>query len=118
MAEPYEFNELEWTKKIAEAAGWRGEIKIAPSAIAPAHVKRNGNLQQHWLPDTSRIRRELGYHETVDLEQALKATIAWERANPPQSIDLSRFDYAAEDACLESLAATKNLNQTSSHTSH
>jgi nucleoside-diphosphate-sugar epimerase len=108
VAELYGLNELEWTKKIAEAAGWRGEIKTVSSAIAPAHVKGNGNLQQHWLPDASRIRRELGYHEPVDLEQALKTTVAWERANPPQSIDLSHFDYAAEDACVESLAATQN----------
>jgi nucleoside-diphosphate-sugar epimerase len=106
VAEPYELSELEWTRKVVDVAGWRGEIKVVPSAIAPAHLKRNGNLQQHWLPDTTRIRRELGYHEPVDLDQALKATIAWERTNPPQTIDSSLFDYAAEDACLESLVAS------------
>jgi nucleoside-diphosphate-sugar epimerase len=108
VAEPHGWNELEWTRKIAEAAGWRGEITVAPSAVAPAHLKKNGNLQQHWLPDTTRIRRELGYREPVEIEQALKTTIAWERANPPQILDPSRYDYAAEDACLELLAATKN----------
>ena len=60
VAEPYGLNELEWTRKIAEAAGWQGEIKIVPSGLLPAHIKRKGNLQQHWLPDTTRIRRELG----------------------------------------------------------
>jgi nucleoside-diphosphate-sugar epimerase len=106
VAEPYGLNELQWTTRIAEAAGWRGEIKVVSSAVTPPHLKRNGNLQQHWLPDTTRIRRELGYREPVDLDQALKTTIAWDRANPPQVIDPSRFDYAAEDACLESLAST------------
>jgi nucleoside-diphosphate-sugar epimerase len=102
VAEPHGFTELQWTKKITEVAGWRGEIRVAPSATAPSHLKISGNLQQHWLADSSRIRRELGYHEPVPLEAAIKTTIAWERANPPQPIDPRQFDYAVEDAYLES----------------
>jgi len=50
--------------------------------------------------DSSRIRRELGYEERVSLDEALKRTIAWERANPPKEIDPKEFDYAGEDAFL------------------
>src|SRR5437763_8027929 len=67
-------------------AGWIYETLIAgldhPCSFRFTHkfcyraIKRKGNLQQHWLPDTSRIRQELGYREEVELEQALKATIA------------------------------------------
>ena len=34
---------------------------------------------------------------------ALRQTVAWQRANPPAQIDAAAFDYAAEDALLESL---------------
>jgi nucleoside-diphosphate-sugar epimerase len=34
--------------------------------------------------DTSKIRRELGYRETVSAEEAMARTVAWERANPPE----------------------------------
>ena len=100
VAEPRPFTELEWTQKVAEAAGWSGVIKVVPAERSPAHLKLPGNTKQHWVADTSRIRAELGYSEAMALEQALRATIAWERANPPQEVDSKQFDYAAEDACL------------------
>ncbi len=105
VAEQQVFSELEWTTKVAQAAGFKGEIKVVPSALCPAHLKMPGNLDQHWVPDTSRIRSELNYDELVPLEAALKSSIAWERANPPQQIDPRKLDYAAEDACLASAEA-------------
>jgi nucleoside-diphosphate-sugar epimerase len=33
---------------------------------------------------SSRIRDELGYVEPISLDEALRRTIAWERANPPE----------------------------------
>jgi len=100
VAEQRPFTELEWTQRVAEAAGWSGVIKVVPAERSPAHLKLPGNTKQHWVADTSRIRSELGYSETVSLEQALRATIAWERANPPREIDPKQFDYGAEDASL------------------
>lgn len=94
------FSELEWTRRVVQAAGWSGEIRIVPSSMSPAYLKLPGNGAQHWAADTSRIRNELGYSEPVPLEQALAATITWERAHPPAQIDPKQFDYAAEDACL------------------
>ncbi len=35
-------------------------------------------------------------------EEALRRTVEWERANPPGEIDPPEFDYALEDAALES----------------
>ena len=49
--------------------------------------------------DTARIRHELGYAEVTPREEALRRTITWERANPPQ-FDPAQFDYAAEDLVL------------------
>jgi len=84
VAEPEAHTELEWTRMVAEAAGWRGEIEIVPADRAPAELKMPYNLEQHWVADTTRIRQELGYGEPVAVEEALRRTIAWERANPPQ----------------------------------
>ena len=55
------------------------------------------------VTDTSRIRSELEYQESVPMNIALKQTIAWERANPPDNFDPKRFDYALEDKILDSL---------------
>jgi nucleoside-diphosphate-sugar epimerase len=102
VAEPVAFTELEWTEKVAKTAGWQGEILVVPSERGPAHLKPPGNWKQHWAADSSRIRRELGYRETVPLREALEATIRWERANP-LPVDEKQFDYAAEDAYLRDL---------------
>jgi nucleoside-diphosphate-sugar epimerase len=101
VAEPQGFSELEWTRVVARAAGWDGEVRIVSSEKAPRHIRMSGNLEQHWSADSSRIRRELGYCEPVGLEEALKTTIAWERENPPGEVDPAQFDYAAEDECLK-----------------
>jgi hypothetical protein len=53
--------------------------------------------------DTTRIREELGYTEPVSRDEALRRTVAWERAHPPEEVDPQAFDYAAEDALLAEL---------------
>lgn len=54
------------------------------------------NTDHHLVTDSARIRRELGYRETVPLDVALARTIAWERQHPPENVDPSQFDYPAE----------------------
>jgi nucleoside-diphosphate-sugar epimerase len=100
VAETPAFSELEWAGKIAEAAGWDGELITLPKERMPAHLARAGNSAQHWEVDSSRIRRELGYRERVPLDEAIRRTIDWERANPPGEFNPRQFDYAAEDAAL------------------
>ncbi len=58
-----------------------------------------GNLDQHWVAETARIREELGYREPIAREEAIRRTIEWERA-PPQA-GLDQFEYAAEDIALK-----------------
>jgi nucleoside-diphosphate-sugar epimerase len=95
------FSELEWRQHTSAAAGWRGRFVVLPGDRAPAHVKAKGNLRQHWVVDTARIRRELGYREPVARGEALRRTIEWERANPPSQVTAAEYDYAAEDRALE-----------------
>lgn len=102
ISEEPAFSELEWAKKIAAEMKWQGEFVILPVDRTPPHLLKPGNPAQHWNASSRRLRRELGYHEPVSLEHAIRETIAWERANPPADPALAQFDYAAEDSVLES----------------
>ena len=52
------------------------------------------------IADSSRLRSELGFVEPVDRDEAIRRTIAWERATPATGPLLHAFDYVAEDAAL------------------
>jgi len=92
-------SELEWARRIAAVTAWRGEFVVLPADRTPAHLRPGGNLDQHWVVDTTRIRDELGYAEPVAEHEAIRRAVEWERANPP-AIDSGAFDYAAEDEAV------------------
>jgi nucleoside-diphosphate-sugar epimerase len=99
VAEQEALSTLDWVKRIAPVAGWHGEIVVAPEGRMPPLLASEHQL----VVDSSRIRRELGYAEIISQDEALKRTIAWERANPPAELDPADFDYAAEDEILAEL---------------
>lgn len=103
VGEPRTLSIAEWVRAIGDAAGWRGEIVVLPKGRLPDHLTFNIDANQDLEVDTTRIRKELGYSETVPLDEALARTIAWERTHPPEEIDPEQFDYAAEDAILTGL---------------
>jgi nucleoside-diphosphate-sugar epimerase len=100
VAESESVSEIDWARLIGHATGWPGEFVVLPFDRAPAHLRNPANLDQHWVPDTTRIREELGYRELIAREEAIRRTIEWERRNPPAQIDERQFDYGAEDAAL------------------
>ncbi len=100
VADPENITEAEWVHRIAQAAGWSGEIVTLPDEQLPPHLKHNYDTSQDWSLDSSRIRQELGYSEPTLPDEAMGRSVAWERANPPQEFDPGEFDYAAEDAAL------------------
>lgn len=94
----------QWVREVGEAAGWRGEIIVVPRAQFPQELLwADLDTAHHWVVDTTRIRHELGYDEPVPREEALKRTVDWERAHPPEQIDPKQFDYEAEDRLLARL---------------
>ena len=105
FAEQPAYSELDWARKIAAATGWSGGFVVLPKERAPAHLIQPGNAAQHWDADSSRIRRELGYSEPVVLDEAIRRTIDWERANPTLAFNPYPFDYAAENAALAAIIA-------------
>ncbi|MDA1095547.1 MAG: NAD-dependent epimerase/dehydratase family protein [Acidobacteria bacterium] len=94
--------EFQWVTKLAEAVGWSGRIVLTPRDRVPEGSRFGGNAAQHWVLDTSRIRRELGYQEPIALDEGLRRTVAWDRANPPESRP-SAMDYQVEDQALAEL---------------
>lgn len=105
VAEPEALSVFEWTQRVVRAAGWDGRIVVAPKG----RLKVTGNYEHHWVVDTTRIRQELGYMEAIPMEEALKRTVEWQRANPPKEIDPEEFDYAAEDAILAEMEQNGQL---------
>ena len=92
-------SELEWAKKVAAVAGWNGEFVLLPRERTPQHLLLLRRADQHWVASSQKIREQLGFCDPVPLDTALRLTVEWERAHPPQ-IDPRQFDYAAEDAAL------------------
>jgi nucleoside-diphosphate-sugar epimerase len=97
VCEEPSFSELEWAQKIASEMKWGGEFVVLPVERTPRHLLKPGNAAQHWIASSARIRRELGYQEPVEIEEAIRKTIQWERDNPPGAAFLPQFDYTAED---------------------
>lgn len=100
VGEPDALTEAEWARAIGKAAGWHGEVVSVPPERLPEPLRFDVDTAQAWMTDSSRIRRELGYMERIPRDEALRHTVAWERAHPPAELDPARFDYAAEDAAL------------------
>ncbi len=103
VGEPFTITMAEWVEKVGKAAGWQGRVVLVPRGRLPEPLRWGINAEQDIVVDTSRIRGELGYKERVDLEKALRRTVAWERANPPQEIDAKEFEYVTEDAFLHAM---------------
>jgi nucleoside-diphosphate-sugar epimerase len=96
-------SEYEWVRAIGDVAGWDGRIIVVQEDRLPDRFASGMHTSQHLVADSSRIRKELGYDEQVSRNEALRRTISWERANPPDPYDAAQFDYDAEDALLKKL---------------
>jgi len=100
VGEPFTFSMATWVDKIGAVAGWQGRIVRVPQGHLPEPLRWGINAEQHIVVDSSRIRRELGYCERVDIDEAIRRTVDWERAHHPAKVDEKDFDYAVEDEFL------------------
>jgi len=89
-----------WVQELAAVVGWRGRIAVVDEQCPAPNLPRNLNLDQNLEMDTAKIRRDLGYQETLSRREALERNVAWDREHPPKQSDLAQFDYTAEDAIL------------------
>jgi nucleoside-diphosphate-sugar epimerase len=97
--------EQEWIRHIGQHAHWSGRVVGVSGERLPAHLKQDLDCAQDLVADTGRIRSELGYAEIVADDQAIRRTIAWERANPLEDGTPTQDNYAAEDAVLAAIGA-------------
>jgi nucleoside-diphosphate-sugar epimerase len=100
VAEPGSMTEAEWIGAIAKSAGWPGRVVTVPGEDLPEKLRDDMDTGQPLWADTTAIRADLGYLEEFTREEALRRTIEWERAHPPEKVDPEQYDYEAEDAVL------------------
>ncbi|GAC1363415.1 MAG: SDR family oxidoreductase [Herpetosiphon sp.] len=105
IADERPLTEQQWVARIAQAAGWTGRVTMVPDERLPAHLMPEFNAAQDLAIDSSRIRSEIGYREQIDAAEAMRRTVAWERAHQPAAVEAAHFDYGAEDAVLATLAS-------------
>jgi nucleoside-diphosphate-sugar epimerase len=103
VGEAEALTEAEWVLRIGRAAGWAGRVVTLPEARLPEHLRTAYDWAHDLVGNSGKLRQELGYRETTPPDEAMARTVAWERTHPPDGVDPSRFDYAAEDAALASL---------------
>jgi nucleoside-diphosphate-sugar epimerase len=99
VAEQDAMTELEFVRAIGQAAGWNGEVKVIPDADLPRHLQQSVDFTQDWNVSTEKIRTHLGYAEILDIPEAFRRTVVWERENPPDS-EPFELDYEQEDNAL------------------
>jgi nucleoside-diphosphate-sugar epimerase len=98
VAEEETLTELEWAQLIAKEMDWEGEFVVQPTERTPVHLRNPGNLKQHWVASSKRIRQELGHREQITRIEGVRRTIEWEINHPPAEFPAALFNYAAEDA--------------------
>lgn len=99
---------------VAEVMDHEWEIVSVPADLLPP--TNPYAAPYHLVYDLSLIRTELGYQESVSLEEGMRRTVAWLVANPPtpETWGLTRylrhdaFDYAAEDAMIAATGRAEN----------
>jgi nucleoside-diphosphate-sugar epimerase len=98
----------------ARALGADLEIVSLPWDLAvPAWPLLAQPLPTHRVLDLSRLRHQLGHRDVVPARDAVPATARWLAANPPERGGIEEqvltdpFDYAAEDALVDSWRAAR-----------
>lgn len=89
-----------WAQMILDAAGSDAELVRVPDTALPEDLELTTAIAQHLVCDSSKARRMLGWDET-DPTDALRRSVAWHLANPPD--DDGAFD-ADDDALAQALS--------------
>ncbi|MCD4687390.1 MAG: NAD-dependent epimerase/dehydratase family protein [Anaerolineae bacterium] len=93
----------EWVQDMALVTGWNGRVFSAPDYQLPEDMKSRAGMEQELVVDTSLICEELGFEAPINRIEAMRRAVEWERANPPEHVDSSMFDYSTEDGIFSRL---------------
>jgi nucleoside-diphosphate-sugar epimerase len=72
-------------RKIIEAAGAHAELVRVPDELLPPDLQQTGSMAQHLLGTSAKLQ-DLGWGET-DPEEAVRRSVEWHLANPPDGPD-------------------------------
>lgn len=98
VADEPSISERDWIIRIAQGVGVEADIRDQHPEPLPAWLAPPFPVDQHISVSTTKIREVLGYQEVSDPEEAMRSTVAWELANPPEK--LGRDKEPDEDAYL------------------
>jgi nucleoside-diphosphate-sugar epimerase len=90
-----------WARHVLEAAASEAELTRVPDVLLPDDLKVLGTISQHLLVDSSKARDLLGW-EPTDPHEALRRSVEWHLAHPPED---SLDDFRADDRALAVAAA-------------
>jgi nucleoside-diphosphate-sugar epimerase len=76
IADSFAFTQIDWINAIGRAANWNGQV-----IENPASEDITVDYSQHLILDSSNFRRDFGYSEQTPINEAFRATVAWERQN-------------------------------------
>jgi nucleoside-diphosphate-sugar epimerase len=86
----------QWAEMILEAAGSGAELIRVRDDQLPEDLGVTGTIPQHLLVSSAKAQRVLGFTDT-DPREALRTTVEWHIANPPQVEDPG---FEADDTAL------------------
>lgn len=89
----------ERVRRLREIVGWTGDVVPLSAEELPDSLQTPFDWRYELATDTRRIRDELDFQAPVGREEALRRTIAWQRAHLDDANVVP--DYEAEDAVLE-----------------
>ncbi|NBC16358.1 MAG: NAD-dependent epimerase/dehydratase family protein [Bacteroidetes bacterium] len=95
--------EAERVEALGRVVGWTGKVVPLPADQLPEHLQAPFDWRYELATDTRRFREEVGFRPPVPVKEALRRTVAWERAQRFGPAD--RPDYAAEDEALRRWSA-------------
>jgi UDP-glucose 4-epimerase len=98
LGESHTYPMSEWAQMILEAAGHEAELVSVPDNRLPPDLGLTAAIEQDLLVDSTKAREMLGWNDT-DPREALKVSVDWHLAHPPQGEDPG-FD--ADDEALAS----------------
>lgn len=90
----------ERVEAFGRALGWGGRVVAVREEELPPHLAMPGNFAQDIAYDTSRLRRELDWTESLPPEEAFRRTAAWEEAEAAHSPRPTEEEYGSEDCVL------------------
>jgi nucleoside-diphosphate-sugar epimerase len=76
VGEPDALAEADWIRAVGRAAGWTGSVRVVDRDELPEGEREPYDFAHDLVADTGRIRRELGFRETLGREEALRRAVA------------------------------------------